>query len=343
MRKLLLSLILSAAALLCCRAQDLQLWKDGPASFTGFQIAPADDSLNFKASYTIARKWKHVRGRDATYHYLDFTGAIIPYMSRVKADAMTPETLKKIQQEFDMLEYFARQFRDDLLYTKDWKSVRQGDYVSRFMTALATASATGDYEPYALPRGEFDVTTIPYEASPTFTGISVGLFADQPFGDQARLLTPTAGISLGVDRGRGPGSFGARAQVGISFLRKRYLDLRQPFVIYFDVFGLYRREVLASGKMHLSVQGGPGIAARLFEANGENFLVGGPALDEGLILDLYSGRAVALSNGHPEQSDRFWRFTLSCNQLYNIRQNKVFPALNLSAGLWFQSRSITRR
>ena len=344
MKRFILSLILLASSLYCCRAQDMRLWIDGPVSdWSGFQIAPADDSLSFFASYTLSKKRQRVRTTDAVYRYMDFSGAILPYMSRVKQEAMNASELAALQREFDILEYFARQYRDDLLFSTDTRSLKENDYIARFREACKEACRTGDYSRYSLSRGQFDVSAISYETGARFTGITAGIFTDMPIGDQGRLLYPTAGLTLGIDRGRDRGSFDAQAQVGVSAYRKDYMDLRQSFVLYSSVFGLYRREIATVGPAKLSVHAGPGFAGRLFEAAGEYILVGGPSLREGLATDIYAGRTVVFSTGRPEQSDRFWRVILSLDQLYNLRTHKLFPAVNLAVGLWFQTRSITRR
>lgn len=344
MKKLLLTLILLiGAGTLCCQAQLLRRWTDGSVDWTGFRIAdPADTSSSYVA-YTLAKKRERMRAQHATYHYLDFTAGIIPYMSWVKQEAMDDTELKAIQRDFDVLEYFARQYRDDLLFSVGRNTIKEDNYIERFKAARDEAHATGDYSKYVLSRGRFDVSAIEYEAEARFLGIAANLFADLPFGDQGRLLYPTAGLGFALELGRNRHGFGVQAQLGGAAFRHKYMFMTQSIVPYFGVTPFYRGEIVANGGFHLSLYGGPGISGRIFEIAGERRLIGGPSLCEGLTADFYFGRTVSLSNGHPEQADHFWQLRLNFNQLYNVSQHKLFPAVNLAAGLYFQSRSIKRK
>jgi len=344
MKRILLTLVLALAGLACCRAQDVMLWSDGPVNWAGYRIASPRDTADYFIDFTLYKDKKTLRTPGVTYHYLDFTAAIITYRSWIKKEAMNEEVRSAIQKDLDILEYFARAYRDDLLFATNRDSVKEDRYILGFRIAQKEALLTGDYGKYALSSTPLDVSAIAYETDPKHTGISVGLFTDLPLGDQGRLLYPTAGISLLLERGRRDESgLGVQAQFGYAPFRREYMDVRQTAAPYASALVQYRKEISTRGRWHFSLQGGAGFAGRIFENAGQRVLVGGPALSEGISADFYAGRIVALSYGHPEQSDRFVQVKLSCNQLYNVRRKTVFPAINLSVGYGFQTHSIRRR
>ena len=339
----LLLLFLLCAIPFCCQAQSLRRWNEGPMNWTGFRTAEPSDSVSSHVSYTLAKKKEHFKARGATYYYLDYSAAFIPETSRVKEGAKNDAELQSLQKEFDILEYFARAYRDELLYANVKDIPKETDYIARFRAALEEARLTGDYSKYALSREPFDVSAIEYDAPSKFTGVTPALFTDLPIGDQGRVVYPTVGFSGAFELGRDKHAFGLQAQIGVSAYRRHYLNLVKKTVPYFGITAFYRRELMSGDKANLSVWGGPGFSGRHHELIDEYVLIGGPSLSEGIIVDLFAGRAVSLSRGHPEQVDRYWQFELTVNELYNLSQGKVFPAVNLSAGLYFQSRHITRK
>lgn len=343
MRKIVLPLILLASGALFCRAQDVRRWGEDPVDWTGYRVAAVSDTATSFTAFTLLKNRETIQSGDVFYSYLDVSGAFLPYQSWVRPEAMNDTELQVIRQDFDLLEYFARAYRDDLLFATDKDSVKEEDYIARFRAARQEAHATGNYSKYALTTEEFDISRIAYDETPNYTGVSLALCTDFPFGDQARLLTPSAALSLTVTRGRGVNAFGATLQAGGSFFWRRYQHLPQKLVPYFNVTALYKREIKGSERMLLSFVGGPGFAGRVINYADRWILVGGPAFSEGLTAEFRAGRTVSLSKFRPEQADRFWQVRLSLSQLYNLHANKFIPSVNLSVGVHYRNRSITRK
>ena len=138
---------------------------------------------------------------------------------------------------------------------------------------------------------------------------------------------------------------GARAEinVGASPFRRHYQGIRRKFVPYASLFVFYRREVSRLDRWRFSLYGGPGYSLRDYQEDNFKTMVGGPSASEGVCADFFLGRSVSFTSRHPEQTDRFLQVKLSCNQLFNAKQGKIVPSINLSAGLWFQSSDIKRK
>ena len=344
MKKFLLSLVLLlSSAMVCCWAQDVRRWGEGLPDWSGFRVADEADSPDYFVSFTLLRDKKVVRKDGVTYKYMDYTGAILPYMSWVKAEAMNEARLSVVRKDFDILEYYARILRDELLFTFDKDKEKEKEFNQRFQAAREAAHATGDYTKYMVARDSFDVSKIQYETAVFHHGVTVGLFSNIPFGDQGRLVYPSAGLAVVYEFGHERGGFQAEINVGASPFRRHYLGLNRKLVPYMSAFTLYRGEVARNDKWRFSLYGGPGYSTRNFEEYDTRKPVGGLSFCGGVCADFLLGRTVSLSSRHPEQSNRFLQFKLSCNQMYNSRQRKVVPSVNLSAGLWFQSTSIKRK
>ena len=344
MKKLLFSLLfLSLTALLCCRAQDVRRWSEGLPDWTGFRVADEADSADFFVSFTLLKDKKVVRTKDATYRYIDYTGALLPFSSWVKSEAMNEARLAAIRKDFDILEYFARSLRDERLFTYDKDRSMEKVYIERFQAARKEAHTTGNYSKYALPDAPFDISSVPYETATFHHGVTVGLFSNIPFGDQGRLVYPTAGAAVLFEFGHERGGFQAEVNVGASPFKRHYLGLSGNWVPYVSVFTLYRGELFRKDKWRVSLYGGPGYSSRSYVENDERISVGGLSLCEGICTDFLLNRLVTLSGPRPEQTNRFLQFKVSFNQLYNSRQRNTVPSVNLTAGLWFQTTSIKRK
>lgn len=341
MKRIFLLFLLLLSALLPGRAQDLRRWSEGIPDWSGFRVADEADSASSYASFTLIQEKKTVRIQGVTYHYRDVTSGLLPFNSWVKASAMNDDELAVVRRDFDLMEYFSRAYRDELLFTNDKGRELERAYVARFRAAQEEARATGDYSKYALSPDPFDVSQVLYNVSERHLSESIGLFSNIPFGSQGRLVYPSVGLSMTLDFGRGRNGFQVEAGVGASLFRNRYVGLQRNVVPYIGVFAMYRRELFREGPWSFSVYGGPGYSTRLFD--GMRLTVGGVSLCEGICADLYLGRSVILSVQHPEQNDRFLQLKLSLNQMYNAAQRKMVPSVNLTAAIRFQGSAITRR
>ncbi len=342
-RALLPFLLLLYAGNLFCQAQDVRRWSEGIPGWSGFRIMEAADSASSFASFTLLKDMRVVRTNSTVYRYMDVTGALLPYMSWVKSDSMNDAELASIRRDFGILEYYARAFREELLFSYDKDGSLERKYIQLFREAQSEAHASGDYSRYALSQEPFDISQISYEASGWDHGVSVGLFTNLPFGDQGRLVYPTAGAALAFDLGQGPGRFMAEVNIGASPFRRHYLGMQRSLVPYASLFAFYRRDVSRMDRWRFSLYGGPGYSLRLFRENDHNFAVGGLSASEGVCADFFLGRSVSFGTRHREQTDRFLQFKLSCNQLFNAKQGTIVPSINFSAGLWFQSTDIKRK
>ena len=344
MKKILFTLLfLSLSALLCCRAQDVRRWSEGLPDWTGFRVADEADTADFFVSFTLLKDKKVVRTKDVTYRYMDFTGAVLPFSSWVKTGAMNETHLAAIRKDFDILEYFARSLRDERLFTYDKGRTMEKDYIERFQAARKEAHVTGDYSKYVLSDVPFDISGVTYKTATFHHGVTIGLFSNIPFGDQGRLIYPTAGAAVLFEFGHERGGFQAEVNVGASPFKRHYYGLNNRWVPYVSVFTLYRGELFRIDKWRFSLYGGLGYSTRSYVQNDARISVGGLSLCEGICTDFLLNRLINLSGPRPEQTNRFLQFKLSCNQLYNSRQQQFVPSVNLSAGLWFQSTSIKRK
>ncbi len=342
-RTLLPIIMLLYAGTLFCQAQDTRRWSEGIPDWSGFRITEAADSASSFASFTLLKDKKTVRTNGIVYRYMDVTGALLPYMSWVRSDSMNDIELASIRRDFDILEYYARAFREELLFVSDRNGELERKYIKLFRDAQSEAHASGDYTRYALQREPFDISQVSYVTSGRDHGVSVGLFTNLPLGDQGRLVYPTPGVALAFDLGRGPGRFLAEINVGASPFRRHYQGIRRKFVPYASLFVFYRRVVSRLDRWRFSLYGGPGYSLRDYQEDNFKTMVGGPSASEGVCADFFLGRSVSFTSSHPEQTDRFLQVKLSCNQLFNAKQGKIVPSINLSAGLWFQSSDIKRK
>ena len=340
MKRSLATLLLLIAALTGGRAQDIIRWGEGPRDWAGFTISAPTDSVSSFGSFTLLKEKKTVRTPGITYRYMSVTGALIPQQSKVRPDAMTDASLLSIRQDLDILEYYARLFRDELLFTKDKDRTLEKAYITRFHEAQDKARATGDHSPYDLSPDTFDITRVPFDQDQRFYCVALGLFTNIPLGDQGRLLHPTAGVSAAISFGRRRGSFRAEIDYGLSLYRHRPYDFLDKPVPYIGVFAQYNRELIQTGRLRLLLSGGPGYTTRAFDHLDYRQYVGGPAFTEGLSTDLHLHRNVSFSNSRPEQSDTFLQLKLSFCQTFNLAQQLIIPSVNISAGIYFQGRSI---
>ena len=350
MRKYLLLLPCLLLSALACRAQDKHTWAEGIRDWTGFQIAEPAREGDFHTSFTLLKERRTVRRDGVVYHYLDVTAAALPYQSWVKADAMTPAGLERIAQEFNLIEWFARQYRDERLFTRDKDGARERDYIARFQAARDSLRLDADLlSRYPLGVEPFDITALPVQISDRSVGVSFGFFTGLPLGSLAHLLNPAVGLTLSYELRRDAHAFLLDASIGNSTFRREYYGLNGAWmsrkgVLTFCLSASYSRDLVVSGPWRLSASAGPCYGVRLFSFEGnEAAPLGGPGLSEGIALDYRFHRTLSFSTRHPEQSDVSVRLRLYTDQIWNGRQRNIIPSVNLGVGLHFDNRSLSRR
>lgn len=349
MRRLLLPWLILLFVLPTGRAQDVRSWTEGIRDWTDYQIADPSREGDSHTSFTLLKEHKSVHRNGIFYHYRDVTAGAIPYQSWVKPDAMTPDELARIGQEFDLLEWFARRYRDEILFVKDKDGARERYYIARFHAAQDSLRQGADLSHYALEQEPFDITAVPVRISDGSAGVSVGLYSGLPFGSLAQLLHPAFGVALGYEIRRGPHIFVLDASVGSSSFKRKYYGLdgawmNKKVVLTFCLSLGYGREITSSGPWHLSASAGPCYGARMFSFEGnEATPLGGIGLSEGVCLDYRFRRTLSFGTRHPEQSDAMLRLRLYADQIWNGRQRNIIPSVNLAVGLHFENRSLSRR
>ncbi len=343
----ILCLLLLAAA--PGRAQELRKWSEGIPGWSGFQIADLTRAGSSFASFTMIKDKVKVVRDGVVYQYIDVTAAIDPFQSWVKADKMTDEELALIQQDFDLLEYFARSYRDDLLFETDRDGTQQKDYIERFHNAQGRVREGESISRYALQPGVFDITKIPVAYAEHSSGASIGLFTGVPLGSLGRLLYPSAGVSAGYEFRRGKSIILLDAYLGIHSFKRRYYGLEgsrmnSRLVSSACLSVQYGLALLTDGPWRLSASAGPCYSARFFNYDGKNvYPLGGIGLSEGISADYSFRRTMIFSTRRPECSDGALRIRLYCDQAWNGPQKNIIPTVNLSVGLHFDSRSISRQ
>ena len=342
MKRFFICLLLFATALLNARAQTVIRWGDGIKDWTGIRISAPTDSIPSSISYTLLKEKKSVRTPGITYRYQDISAAIIPGQSYIRPDAMTESSLQTIRKDLDILEYYARRFREELLFSTNRQQELEQHYITLFREARDKAHLTGDYSPFILSEDSFDITQVPFESSRRFHGISLSLFTNIPLGDMGRLLYPAAGVSLSFGLGQNNSCLLAEIDYGLSLYRNRNYDLRENPVPYIGAFVQYRGALVHTERWNLSLLGGPGFTLRAFDHLDYRQYIYGPALNEGLCADLHLNRKIRFSSRRPELADTFLRFTLSCGQTYNPAQKLICPSINLAVGVYFQDRTIKK-
>jgi hypothetical protein len=328
MRKSTAILVLLLSALSLCHAQDEGRRSEGTSA----------------GSFSLLREKKAVRTPEATFHYTGVTGAVRFGQSLVTRDSMTEQELQPIKGDLDIMEFFALLYQDMILFRARRDIPLEQFYTARFQDAYTAAHRTGDYTRYPLPAEPFDITKVAFTTEERFCGASAGLFVNQPFGDQGRLLFPTGGVTAEFETGKGKNAFLAEFSYGMGLRKLQWYALSRRPVPYLSAFAYYRRELFRSGKWQLSLYGGAGWSSRRFDHLYRNpVAVGGPALSEGVCADIHIRRDYYFSCSHPHRTDTFLRLKLSSSQTYNTAQGSVIPAVGLSAGVHFRNNNIYRR
>ena len=134
MKKGLILLVTCLAPAVCCLGQGPRSWTSGPLTWNDFQIAGperADTSATSHVSFSLIRENKKVKTKGITYKYQDVSAAIDPKQSWVKAEGQNDRNLRKHQQEFDILQYYAERYREEYMFYTDPKTDRYENYFTR--------------------------------------------------------------------------------------------------------------------------------------------------------------------------------------------------------------------
>ena len=182
MRKLLLLFLVGTAQVFCCHAQSFRTWAEGFYDWTGFRVESELEESS-RAAFTLLPQKRTVSRDGLFYHYTDVTSAILPEQSVVRRDCVTEDEMVRIQQEFDLLEYFARALREEWLFSQD--EGLEAEYISRFQETRKLFRAGEDVSAYALVGEPFDITKVRYSAARSGHAIYFGPAVDFPLGGKA--------------------------------------------------------------------------------------------------------------------------------------------------------------
>ena len=350
MKKLIFILLFLGSAALC-PGQDkgLRIWPDTPTDWSGYQVVePSREEPSF-TSFTLYKEKKSFRKDGINYSYIDVTAAIRPAQSWVRSDAMTETELSSVRRDFDLLEFFALQYRDALLTTQDKDGFLMIEYTRQFEDARERVRKGADLSAYSLPAAPFDITQLAWIRSDRSSGVFLGLGTRIPFGSLTRMISPAIGLDFGFERRWGRNAFLLGGTAGIHFLTYRYFDItgawnNQHQTPSFAISAGYGRDLFSTEELRLSVHAGPAFGGYVFSTNGAmGVLAGGPGLSEGLCLDYVISRSISFSGRSPEYSDTSLRFRLYSDQIWILGQNYFLPTLNLSVGIHFDSRLLSKR
>ncbi len=351
MEKTIIILALLGTASLCMgQTKGLHKWSEGLQDLNGYQIVdPPRDGPSF-TSFTFSKERKTVRKDGIAYSYYDVTAAFRPELSWVRSDAMTDGTLAEIRQDFDLLEYFARRYRDTLLTTSDKNGAIQMEYLNRFEQARKQVRDGADLSSYSLSAEPFDITAIPGTKSRRGGGMTVGAYSSLPFGSLADMLSGSVGATLGVDRRWGRNILLVDFSAGAHRITRHYYglwgivknDRVTPSVLASLNYGF---ELVSTHAMRLGLHTGPAYGGYLFMTQEERTrFVGGPGITEGLYLDFIIARNISFIGERPESADTSLRFRVYGSHLWSIQQQGlIFPAINLSVSLHFNSHPLNKR
>ncbi len=358
-------IVLFACFGVICWAQGLKTWTSGPLIWDDFQLAGperADNPANSYISFTLIRENKTIKTKGVTYKYQDVTAAIDPMQSWVKAGWRNGQNLLKLQQEFDILQYFATRYREDFMFYTD-EIINQYEhylpvetkhklsetvYLDQFRSALEQFRATGDASAYPVSREEFDITQYPCQIAP---GASQGLFSliyVIPTGELAQMFAPAIGLSFGYGYREGKNIFRADLALGVSgFSFAKDVPAGGPgsFLTQGSYLGLsakYDRTLLSAGQVDLGLFAGVGYSAWKEGQLISPPTVGGFTLSEGIRMDVHLHRTFNFLAKTPQMHDTGLQFRLYADELYNAAQKKFMVIFNISAGLNIEFRKLSR-
>lgn len=345
MRRFFLLLTLFLAQAFCCRAQTVRTWTEGIFDWTGFRVVSELEEPS-RASFTLMPKKRTVTRGGVNYHYTDIIAAILPEQSQVRSDCVGEAELLRIRQEFDLLEYFARAMRAEMLFSGG--DGLEGQYISRFQQARKDFRAGKDISAYVLQGEPFDITTVPYSPKNHGHGLYFGPAVDFPLGGKAKeLLFPGYGLSLGYEYFFG----NSLLMVDLSAANSKINDptglwhtawITGTAVTCLMVSVNYGYRLVSSGPFRLSVCAGPVYETRNLMHFKSAYPLGGPGITESLCLDYRLAHSVSFGPKRPGETDTGLRLRIYSDQVWSLKEKKVTPSLNASLCLFIEERGISK-
>lgn len=366
MRKLLLLLVscmgLGAA---CCGAQGLRSWTEGPLDWNDFQLAGperADTSAVSYASFSLIRENRKVKKEGITYKYQDVSAAIDPRQSWVKAEGRNDRNLQALQQEFDILQYYAALYQEDFMFYTDTRVDRfenyfeaeskhklsEMAYLEQFQSAVEEFRRTGDASACPVSREPFDISKYPCQVASGASEMNISLISVFPTGDLARMFTPAVGFSAGYGYREGKNYFCADLSAGVIGLDLQGFDFEYgggSYSVegsYFSAAVKYGRILFSSGRTAFSLFAGAGYTAWKEGHLLSKATVGGLTFTEGLCVDVHLHRTVNFLAKTPQAQDAGLQFRLYADEIYYAPGKIVTPTVNLGVGLHFGFRKLSR-
>lgn len=365
MKKTIL-IILFACYGVFCQAQSWKTWSSGPLTWDDFQIVDpefADTSATSYASFTLIRENKTVKTKGIAYKYQDVSAAINPAQSWVKAEGRNDLNLKKIQQEFDVLQHYATLYREDFMFYNDEKlnkyenyfpaeskhKLSETAYLEMFRSAVEKVHKTGDASKYPVSREPFDITHYPSKMDPGAMEAIILLTTIIPTGELSKMFSPAFGVTAGFGYREGKNTFRTDLTLGVIGPKpgKIYTQTMTGALIITEgsCLGLtakYGRIVFASNSINLSLFAGAGYTSW---KNGTLFskpVISGLTLTEGICLDVHLHRTFNYLAKIPQAHDFGLQFRIYSDQLYHAAQKALIPTVNFSAGLCFGFRKLSK-
>lgn len=364
MKRIVLLLLSVCLGAFCCRAQNLRSWTEGPLSWNDFRPAgpgQVEDPADSYAWFTLLRENKTVKVGEVTYKYQDVSAAIDPRYSWVKTGGMNDAELRRQQQEFDILQYYATQYRDDFMFYTDTRSDRfenylpteskhklsERAYLDEFHSAIDRFRQTGDASAYLVSREVFDITKVPCQIA---SGASEGIFsliAVNPTGDLAQLFSTAFGVSWGYGYREGKNYFVADLSLGVMGLSVEKGLMTKRVILssgsYLALAAKYGRILFSVGNTDFSLFAGAGYTAWKEGSLVSKATVGGPAFTEGICLDYSFHRTFDFLAKKPSAKDLGLQFRAYVDELYVPAQKIVIPSINFALGINLGFRKLTRQ
>ena len=364
MRKLPLLVPFVFLGALNCGAQGLRSWTSGPLSWSDFQSAGpelSDSSETSHASFSLIRENIKVKEGGIAYKYQDVSAAIDPRQSWVEAAAKNEQTLRKLLQEFDILQYYATLYREDFMFYTDMKNhpyeeyfdegtkhkLSEAAYLEQYRSAIEEFRKTGDASAYPVSREPFDITKMPCQVASGASEMHISLITVNPTGDLAKMFTPVFGFSAGYGYREGRNYVCADLSEGViglnltgySFKDGGHYTVRGS---YFGAAAKYGRILFSAGKTDFSLFAGLGYSAWKEGHLLSKATVSGLTLTEGLCVDYTFHRTFNYLAKTPQARDFGLQFKVYVDELYVASQKFFVPTINLGMGFNFGFRKLSR-
>ena len=341
--------LLGTAAVCTAQNKGLVKWSDGLKDLSGYPVvddAREDPSYSF---FTFLKDRKTVRKDGISYVYNDVTAALRPAQSWVRSDAQTAATLAGIRRDFDLMEYFARQYRDALLTANDQDGTLQMDFTRQFQEVREQIRLGADPAPYALDPAPFDITRREWEQSRRSGGVTLAAYGMLPYGSLSHMLSRGLGATLGFERRWKRHSLLVDASAAFHPLTRHFDGLQgawknEKMTPSFVASLNYGVVVVSSRVIRMTLHAGPAFGGYLFTlGKSASEFVGGPGVTEGLSLDFILSRTMSFVSGSPEFADTAIRIKVFGGHFWSLQQQGlIFPTLNVGIGLHFDSRPLSR-